>query len=315
MLEAVNKFLDFAEGYHLPDFQEYIKNRKQLPSSLSISYAHPVDQKVASVLNSVPVQYSINSVMNLYTDFTLHDLLSNSVHVSSKNFPEVYRILLECSDRLQIPLPRLVVSDEQSSLAFTAGADGNCIIVISSYLIHSLTVEELTFVLGHECGHIKNRHVSLDNLAQMLIKGGMNLGVRVNPALAVLLLPMRYSIGLPLAAWSRSSEITADRSGLSACRNLQAAEMALFKLAGGAQTAGRIDVDDFIRKHEEVKDAGQLARLKGYLASHPYIYQRIQALRIFASSQIYQQATGVERSKDALDRATLERKTAAILKV
>jgi Zn-dependent protease with chaperone function len=101
-----------------------------------------------------------------------------------------------------------------------------------------LTYDELLFVLGHELGHFRSRHVVYSQIAMVLPVLGDVLKT------ATLGIGGLLSGGLQLSVnnWLRMSDFTADRAGMLACQDLDAACRALIKL-GGAVEAGHADFD------------------------------------------------------------------------
>ena len=81
----------------------------------------------------------------------------------------------------------------------------------------------MQFVIGHEAGHIKSNHVLYHLMTAYL-------------AQIVSAIPGASTVSLPLQTalwyWNRMSEFTADRAGLLACQDLNAALSAIMKMSG-----------------------------------------------------------------------------------
>ena len=56
-------------------------------------------------------------------------------------------------------------------VAYTFGTDDQSFIVLHSALVDSLSENELRFVIGHETGHIQNKHVVYGTVLQTIING------------------------------------------------------------------------------------------------------------------------------------------------
>ena len=86
-----------------------------------------------------------------------------------------------------------------------------------------LTEDELRYVAGHEMGHIKSGHVLYHTMGELF-----KAAVSQLPIISSLTTPIYYT----LMYWIRMSEFTADRAGLLACQNIDAAISAIIKMSG-----------------------------------------------------------------------------------
>ena len=93
---------------------------------------------------------------------------------------------------------------------------------------------------------------------------------------------VRSTAGLPLMAWSRRAEVTADRAGLLCCGEIRTAERALLKLVTGFADIGRVDIEGYLHKSRDAEAFHKIAAIGEILHSHPLIPKRIEALRLFA---------------------------------
>jgi Zn-dependent protease with chaperone function len=163
-------------------------------------------------------------------------------------------------------------------------------------------------VVGHECGHIAAKHMEYHTLAAVLLD-------TVSDFLGPLGRIIGQTAGLPLRAWARRSEVTSDRAGLLCCGDIRVAERALLHLVTGLADVERVDVDDYLRKYKEVE------ALHGHVwqqafSTHPLIPKRIEALRLFAESELYYSLSGKAPPPGArlLEREELDRRVNAIVK-
>ena len=91
---------------------------------------------------------------------------------------------------------------------------------------------------------------------------------------------------LSLDAWSRRSEITADRAGLLCCRSPEAAKRSLIKVAlGSHKLYEQVDVDEFLGQVSRIKKT--IGKYGELFLSHPYLPKRVQALELFQQSVLY----------------------------
>lgn len=294
-------------------FQDYIDHyakKMDFSSGSTPLYAHPVDSWILRTLNATPVKAVINKAIEAYTSFQFgHDLIS-SIFIDQKSFPELFKVLSHCSRTLGIPIPHAVARNDIALFnAYTAGTDEYAFINISTGLCQFYTQEEACFVIGHECGHIASGHMVYHTLVTVLTEatlGGFGFLGGI----------LRATAGLPLMAWSRRSEITADRAGLLCCNDIKVAERALLRLVSGIADVDRVDLEDYLRKAKEVRRYHQLSELHEFFSSHPEIPKRIEALRLFSSSEFYYALSGKPRpaGKALLNQDELNRQVNNIVK-
>jgi Zn-dependent protease with chaperone function len=221
------------------------------------------------------------------------------------------RPLAHCSKTLGIPIPHAIAQHESDSFnAFTAGTDDYAFIQLSSNLCEFYPERELYFVIGHESGHIAAGHMVYHTLVEVLTGA-------VAPYLGLLGPLLSGTAGVPLLAWSRRSEITADRAGLLCCGDIAIAERALLRLVTGMLDAEWVDVEEYLRRSGDVESFhGWATNLREFFASHPLIPRRIKALRLFANSELYYTLSGKPRpsGKALLTQEELNRQVSEIIK-
>lgn len=291
--------------------QEYIGFRSFIESSPKTGlrgidsaplYAHPVDKWILGTLNAAPLKAVMNKAMGPIVSVQFGHVLAQGISIDRNSFPELFEILNHCAHTLDIPIPHAVTNNDGVLFnAYTAGTDEYAFINISSGLTQFFTKEEACFVIGHECGHIASGHMIFHTLASVLTEsmlGGMGLAIHL----------VKTAAGVPLAAWSRRSEVTADRAGLLCCGDLQVAERALLRLTAGFADTARIDIDDYLRRSRETEEFHKLSSFHEVFASHPMIPKRIEALRLFASSELYYSLSKKPRpaGRTLLTRAQLD---------
>jgi Zn-dependent protease with chaperone function len=305
-------------------FADFVKTRKRPaedsnPDATTL-YAHPTDSAVQRFLARNGVHGGVEAVVNAYLRVAFGTFLHDSVQVSPRQFPEIHVMLSECAERLSIPVPRLLIgpnAPNQSGLAmnaFTFGTDEQSFIFITSLLALQLAPEELRYVIGHECGHIHNQHVTFLTLAYMLhyrLFGKFWLE------------PLKYKFPLlatkiPLDTWQRRAEVTADRAGAICAGDVEAGARALIKLRlGFTALAQQVDVDTYLRQGDELRERTFAERGLEMTYAHPLVVKRIKMLRLFGRSELFFACAGIPRPEgmDTLQRIELERQTEDIVKV
>jgi Zn-dependent protease with chaperone function len=265
------------------DFSRYVAMRRgqfEQNKREGHAYAYVGEHRVRRTLAMAkPVTLAIEATVRLWQSVARSELLGSAVKVTDQQFPRLHAIAQKCANTLHINRPAVYVSPAIGSLnASTLGTDDDSYIVINAALIDHLSDEELTFVIGHECGHIHNQHVVFSTALHYLTQAAA-FYVRwiVQPAI------------LALQAWSRRAEITCDRAGLLCVKSFDVAQAAMVKLALGSQKLYKeLKVEEYVKQLEEGrKGIGRLAEL---FRSHPYVPKRIEALRLFTETEYYRRA-------------------------
>lgn len=291
-----------------PGLQEFIdtreKNRLSDENSTPL-YAHPVDEWIIKTLNATPAKAIMNKAMDALVSINFGYELSNGVFIDQNSFPDLFEVLSHCAKTLGIPIPHAVASNAPGLFnAYTAGTDDYAFINIAATLCEVYSKEEAWFVIGHECGHIHATHMVYHTLVQILTN---YLPWRIG----MLSIPLQISVGLALRAWSRRSEITADRAGLLCCGSLENAERGLLRLITGFADINKVDIENYLRRSRSMQDFHPAGDIQSLFMSHPQIPRRIEALRLFANSELYYQLSGKTPPAGArlLTRDELDRRT------
>jgi len=300
-----------ADKFPISPLKEFIQNRSNhsLNENRRIRYAHPIDQKITNFLESIPLRTIFNSILNSMISLSSGQKHINSIHASAMSFPEIYKIVVECSRTLNIAIPRLLLHHGPLN-ASTTGTDDKCFIELSTVLSSLASNDELKFVIGHECGHIHNQHVSYRSLLIFIMQG---MSKFPSMPLKIILGLLSPAIKLALNAWSRRSEITADRAGLLCCGDIRVAENSIIRLLVGFENQGNVDIEDLLDHLDVLEEERSQAMYSELLVTHPFIFKRIKALRLFASSQMYHDLIGLSpKSKNLLNDEQLNTKVEEI---
>jgi Zn-dependent protease with chaperone function len=296
--------------------QEYIDRAARNPLTAADStprYAHPIDEWILRSLNATPAKLLIDKAIDTLISMYYGPMLATGVHIDQKSFPDIYEVLVHSSDTLGIPVPHALALNAGGDFnAFTAGTDEYSFIVVFSTLCKFFPVEEAWFVVGHECGHIASGHMVYHTLVNFLA----SMALSRMPGFGYLAFMLRMTIGLALDAWSRRSEVTADRAGLLCCGDIKVAERALLRLITGMAEVDRVDVDDYLRRSKEVEEYHSAGRFWEMMYSHPVIRKRIEALRLFARSELYYELSSkpIPAGAQLLTHAELDRQTNQIVR-
>lgn len=201
---------------------------------------------LAIVMNVGSYWYSDKIVLRMY----------NAQEVTESQAPELYAIVRNLTQAGQMPMPKVYIIPEEAPNAFATGRNPqNAAVAVTEGLLRLLDRDEITGVLAHELGHVRNRDTlimvvaatiggaisMIANIAQwgLIFGGGRSsddegshpaaalLGIIVAP-IAAMLIQM---------AISRSREFLADEAGARLSGNPRALASALRKIQGYAAQA------------------------------------------------------------------------------
>jgi Zn-dependent protease with chaperone function len=277
------------------NFQGFIENRlTSLPGEGrdgGRSYAYASDKAASSAFeNAKPLEHAVEAAVRFFKAFGKSQLLGSAVKVGPNQFPRVHRLAQQCAETLGIATPTVFVVNSPVMNAGTLGTNEDSFIMVHSALIDHFTDQELLSVIGHECGHIHNKHVvyltALNYLSRLV---GIVLEWSLPP------------VAIALKSYQRRAEITCDRAGLLCCKDLEVATRALTKLAlGSSKLYEQLNMEAFIAQFEEGKEG--MGSLGEFIA-----------LRQFAESELYRKHAGL--GEGGLSMEEVDRKVAEVLKV
>jgi len=221
---------------------------------------------------------------------------SGAHEVSPQEAPDLYRIVDDVAQMAGVPRPRVYVMDTDSPNAFATGRDpSHAAIAVTTGIMRLLTPRELTGVLAHELGHVRNRDMAIvatiagaiTMIAQigqwaLIFGGGRDRdGEGVNPFAALLMI-----IVAPIAATiiqlaiSRAREYEADATGARISHDPLALASALEKLAAGE--AARPLNPPPAMAHLYIVNPFAGGGWQSWFQTHPPIPERVARLRAMA---------------------------------
>jgi Zn-dependent protease with chaperone function len=176
--------------------------------------------------------------------------------------------------------------------AFTfATNDVDQLIVLTSGLVDAMDPDELQFVIGHECGHIHNRHVVYNTLWELLTNTvAQTLLVKVmgflGPLASLAAVVFTVSTRLVFGRWHRCAEITCDRAGLICTPDPLAAQRVNAKLHMGG--VGKLEGFNSDEYQKQVKTYSRSwLRLKELFETHPPGPRRSEAIRLYQDTDVF----------------------------
>lgn len=288
------------------DFRAFVDDRNEKrvggAEAPEVPYAYVSDRTTRAAFEKMkPVELAVAATVRLFKAVGKNELLGHAVKVGPRQFPRVHELAVRCAETLGINVPTMYIVNEPRMNAATYGTNDDSFILIHSGLVDHFTDEELLDVIGHECGHIHNKHVVyltamhyLTRMASMFVQW------------------FSFPAVIALRAWSRRAEITCDRAGMLCCGSLDVSTRSMAKLALGSQKLyAELNIDTFLEQYDEGQEG--VGRYTELMASHPFLPKRVLAMRAFAESDLWKKHVGAEGG--GLDMAAVDEKVHGIIKV
>lgn len=253
---------------------------------------HPEDAKTLKALKNIPALPTIMEKVFQYgyDEISWSENVTSNLRLSENQMPEIYNRLPPICERLGIPVPELYLQMTPIPNAWTSG-HSKPYIVLTLGLIKRVKDEELDAVLAHECGHIVCQHVLYQTLASAIFSFGDSMADSFLGTIgSAALKPVRQA----LIAWSRASELSADRI---ACLFVPAQTLA--KALARISLIPRYIVDNMDinawamqgKDFEDLKDGSAWNKIVRWMANsdadHPYHPVRVYEALMWIETDVY----------------------------
>jgi Zn-dependent protease with chaperone function len=241
------------------------------------SWEHPADRAALQAARRIPgFDQVLKALFGLFGEKPIRlTFQANAVRVNDRQFPRLHHRYKEVLHTMDAPEHyELFISQAP---VVNAGAWGmkQPFIVLNSAALIILDEEELSFLMGHEVGHILSGHVLYKTMTELLL-------ILATVGFPVVGLAAR-AVLMGLLEWQRKAELSCDRAGLLAIQNPEASLRAFMKLAGGGNPRDT-DLNEFLRQADEYRHSGDVAdtvfKVLNLLAvTHPFHVLRAAELR------------------------------------
>eukprot|EP00466_Bigelowiella_natans_P002215 jgi/Bigna1/58457/fgenesh1_pm.93_\ len=254
---------------------------------------HPLDLEYTRLLQNLPgINAFIRSVGGSVAEQILGlDNIGRGVQLGPNQAPNIYKLLTEACEILQMEPPALYIRQNPNPNAYTLAISGRQpLIVLHTSLVELLTEEELQAVIAHELGHLKCDHGVWLTIASLLSVG------------AARLLPIPVfteQLETSLMRWVRSAELTCDRAALLVAQDRSVVMSMLMKLAGGCKSLdGQLNVDAFLEQARAYEEASNtpvgwyISNAESRQLSHPLPVMRAREIDQWSRSPEYRKLVG-----------------------
>jgi hypothetical protein len=250
------------------------------PSSELVGVAFPPDRALQKQLLRDPRFTEVRGEQQTLAEATKRirrRLLEDAVRLTPRMSPWLFKCLNRVRDALGLQMEAEVFCLQRPDIYARAlpSQDRRILLVFANGTLERLDEGELSFVIGHELGHVIFDHLTMTEE-----------GVASNTDLSPLQ-KMRFF------AWLRYAEVSADRVGVIACADLDTAVRALFKMTSGLSDPRFLaHVSDACRQYVDLAGETLETYEEDWFATHPYSPFRMRALGLFVRSRRFQRLTG-----------------------
>ncbi|KAF1885722.1 hypothetical protein Lal_00002621 [Lupinus albus] len=229
-------------------------------------FRHPLDKQNTLILRAIPGLNELGKALlgTVAEQVMLLENIGTSVLVSKNQLPDLYHLMAEAAEILNVDVPDLYVRQSPVPNAYTLAISGKQpFVVVHTSLVELLTRAELQAVLAHELGHLKCDHGVWLTYANILTLGAYTVPGRCCIIFSKLA-PYVVGIGGMIARtledqlfrWLRAAELTCDRAALLVAQDPKVVISVLMKLAGGCPSmADQLNVDAFLEQARSYEKA------------------------------------------------------------
>ena len=255
-------------------FSFYVEQRKAGESAHMVrgvpDYAFPLDYELRRRMKAIPgFERLCRNVLEMEETRMTQLMNYNALAVGPGQFPEIYEMGRDCARRLGIGIPNIyIVNDEVFNAQTVALDDVSPLIILYRPMVERLTPGELKCIIGHECGHVHNRHslfVSLIDAVNPLNGSPKNI-----PALL-----LSEANRMLMNTWSRAMEVTADRAGMICADSVEDAISCNRKLVYNSLTDRDRTLDLEALRDQVEESMSNPAKMLLYAQTHPASARRI----------------------------------------
>lgn len=263
------------------------RTRRILKDVHPSSWEHPADRAALMALRRVPAfDQVLRTIFGFFGEKPIRlAFQANAIRVGPKQFPKLHEKYLDVLQTMDCQTHyELFVSQTPLVNAGAYGMDKPFIVLNSGALI-LLDDDELTYLLGHELGHILSGHVLYRTMMVILIQlaqlGFPVVGIAARAVLMALL------------EWSRKAELSCDRAGLLALQHPEATLGAFMKLSGGVPgMEEELNLNEFLVQADQYRETGDVADIVFKVlnllgTTHPFHVLRAAELRDWIESGEY----------------------------
>ena len=253
------------------------------------AFAWAADAKAMAVLKGITPLNAAAKIVSEKVGRRWVEAAFNGVLLSEKQLPQIYGQAVRAARILGMShMPDVYLSGDRAWDCLTFGTNRDYFVVIGSALAGNFQGVDMLFLLAREMGHCKAGHALWKTVIRFFLgEQGPAKGFMAGGIFNAILSPTHLVTGaieMPLLAWARQAEITADRAGLLAVGNEEVARRVLLSWSLRSSVMFRqLNIEDWLEQ-QSVEDDGYTKLSEITTSSTPYLGPRMRRLEEFARS-------------------------------
>jgi len=184
----------------------------------------------------------------------------NGIRLGPRQFPDIWVRAVLAARILGLPkMPDVYISGDSQWNTYTYGTDTSAFIVLGTAILNNFQNDDLLFVLAREMGHCRAGHALWKTVSRFLVGDTSTHGILSNGVLnAISLSPTKWiqdAVDLPLMAWARQADVTADRAGLLALGDEGLARRVLLAWSiRSARLLKQVNIEEWMKQEDASDD-------------------------------------------------------------
>ncbi len=255
----------------------------------SSAFAWAADAKAMAALRAMTPLNAAAKAVSEKVGRRWIEVTFNGVRLGEKQMPQIYAQAVKAARILGLTnMPDVYLSGERPWDCLTFGTEKDAFIVIGSALAGNFQGIDMFFLLAREMGHCQAGHALWKTVIRFFLgEQGPAKGFMAGGIFNAILSPTALiggAIEMPLLAWARQAEITADRAGLLTVGSEDVARRVLLSWSlKSSFLYKQININSWLEQQAETDDGySRLSELT--TTSTPYITPRLKLLAEFSKS-------------------------------
>ena len=240
------------------------------------------DGKAMATLQSLPALHAVVKSVSDKVGRPWIESTFNAIRLGPRQLPDVWKQAVLAARILGLPkMPDVYISGDQMWNTYTYGTENSSFIVLGTSHLINFANDELLFVLAREMGHCRAGHALWKTVTRFIAGDTSVHSGLLSDGLINAISPTKLihgALDLPLMAWARQSEITADRAGLLAVGDEALARRVLLAWSvRSARLLQMVNIEEWLKQEDASDD--QMTRFSEMTTSSSmYTTRRLRLL-------------------------------------